>query len=98
MADNADIVVEILPIEQAHLQIELKIYESLEKLLNESSETTIDVGTMNVKLNINTVTKYVLTKIIELKTELENYESKQHTITAPITKPASAENIEGLSL
>ena len=86
MADNADIVVEILPIEQAHLQIELKIYESLEKLLNESSETTIDGGTMNVKLNINTVTKYVLTKIIELKTELEKYSTK-----APISKPAETE-------
>ena len=86
MADNADIVVEILPIEQAHLQIELKIYESLEKLLNESSETTIDGGTMNVKLNINTVTKYVLTKIIELKTELEKYSTK-----AQISRPAETE-------
>lgn len=79
MAENADITVEFLPIEQAHLQIELKIYKSLKKLLDENSEITIDGGALNVKLNTNTVSKYVLTKIIELQNELEKYNTKTPT-------------------
>ena len=96
--DDTDIVVRVIPIEQAHLEIKLRVYQSLLKLLYENSETTIDGGTLNVKLNINTTTQSVLLKIKELETELENYKPKQHIIKAPITKPASAESIEGPSL
>ena len=85
--DDTDITVKVIPIEQTHLEIKLRVYQSLLKLLYENSETTIDGGTLNVKLNINTTTQSVLLKIKELETELETYKNK-----APITKPASSVN------
>lgn len=84
--DDTDITVRIVPIEQSLIEIKLRVYKSLLNLLYENSETTIDGGTLNVKLNINTTTQSVLLKIKELETELENYKTK-----APISRPAETE-------
>lgn len=84
MADNADIVVEILPIEQAHLQIELKVFESLLKTMNYSTMFTYSGIAGELELDVNKFTQHLTDKITELKTELEKYKPKQHTITTDI--------------
>ena len=85
--DDTDITVRILPIEQAHLEIELKVFESLLKTMNYSTMFTYSGIAGELELDVNKLTQHLTNKITELKTELENYKNK-----APITKPASSVN------
>lgn len=76
MAENANITIEILPIEQSQLHIELKIYEKLLKLFYETSELEYHNTHGELELNINKVLPYLVKEIGNLKTELEKYNSK----------------------
>lgn len=93
MTNNADTTIEILPIEQSQLQIELKIYEKLLKLFYECSNLRHNNSHNILEFDVNKVLPYLLKEVSQLKTELSKYKTK-----APITKPPSSVDISGLSL